>query len=353
MWSFVADAAARAIRQSVELLPEDFGLCEMKGVRAQDKLLKTLGDFTSHKNWDKFFKLRSADPVENSELWEKLYDVGFKRITNIDFSKVVVVEMLRKHLRSCLDMLWRVINMTNMPFLDGSFMLFLRKEACFGGKSMFMPYQIQVQGLSGAIIKEKKLCNQHAIGEHIRYSTEELEIGVKGLLLWMLMKYLAHLSISMEHDSASIGDIHKDLSPPMQGLAPAQYENSLKHYSLCLGHTRASDACSCSKFGKKKSHVENESGLSVMQEPKNNLKVDCSYLASLYHGGMIVRLIILELERWVSSGKLVKMVIIGLGVDFLRILLHELMPFLKIEAVELDPVVVDLTRQNYAFIDDE
>lgn len=45
---------------------------------------------------------------------EKLYDAGSKRITNIDFSKVVIGNMLRKHLRARLDILWRVMDMTNM-----------------------------------------------------------------------------------------------------------------------------------------------------------------------------------------------------------------------------------------------
>lgn len=57
---------------------------------------------------------------------EKLYDAGFKWITNIDFSKVVIGNMLRKHLRACHGMLWRVMDMTNMhvfnlPFLNSLF----------------------------------------------------------------------------------------------------------------------------------------------------------------------------------------------------------------------------------------
>lgn len=36
---------------------------------------------------------------------KKLYDAGFKWITNIDFSKVVIGNMLRKHLRARPSML--------------------------------------------------------------------------------------------------------------------------------------------------------------------------------------------------------------------------------------------------------
>lgn len=127
----------------------------MKGRKAEEKLLGALQDFTSRENWDEFFKIRSDKPFEwygdwtnlakplaehcglvpseenpvdilvpgcgNSELSEMLYDAGFKRITNIDFSKVVIGDMLRKHLRVRPGMLWRVMDMTHMQFSDGAF----------------------------------------------------------------------------------------------------------------------------------------------------------------------------------------------------------------------------------------
>ncbi|KAL0392577.1 UNVERIFIED_CONTAM: eEF1A lysine and N-terminal methyltransferase [Sesamum radiatum] len=115
------------------------------GGKKQEELLKTLGDFTSKENWDQFFTIRgSADSFEwyaewpqlqnlltrillsqlsgpegsigepspaveaaevsilvpgcgNSRLSEHLYDAGFKNITNVDFSKVVISDMLRKN----------------------------------------------------------------------------------------------------------------------------------------------------------------------------------------------------------------------------------------------------------------
>ncbi|KAG8375987.1 hypothetical protein BUALT_Bualt09G0016200 [Buddleja alternifolia] len=113
----------------------------------QEELLKTLGDFTSKENWDQFFTIRgSDDPFEwyaewpqlhtlltthlllpspeevsilvpgcgNSKLSEHLYDAGFKNITNVDFSKVVISDMLRRNVRERPGMKWRVMDMTNM-----------------------------------------------------------------------------------------------------------------------------------------------------------------------------------------------------------------------------------------------
>ncbi|GJN03186.1 hypothetical protein PR202_ga20598 [Eleusine coracana subsp. coracana] len=111
-------------------------------------LLDTLGDFTSRENWDKFFALRGTGdsfewyaewpPLEapllellhgscageaaeilvpgcgSSALSEQLYDAGFRRITNVDFSRIVVADMLRRHARARPEMRWRVMDMTDM-----------------------------------------------------------------------------------------------------------------------------------------------------------------------------------------------------------------------------------------------
>lgn len=118
-----------------------------------DDLLSTLGDFTSKENWDSFFTIRgSNDSFEwyaewpqlrdsllpllqqqqqpsssssaslqilvpgcgNSRLSEHLYDAGFEDIINIDFSKVVISDMLRRNVRDRPNMRWRMMEMTQM-----------------------------------------------------------------------------------------------------------------------------------------------------------------------------------------------------------------------------------------------
>uniref|UniRef100_A0A0D3FUY4 Methyltransferase type 11 domain-containing protein n=1 Tax=Oryza barthii TaxID=65489 RepID=A0A0D3FUY4_9ORYZ len=131
-------------------------------------ILDTLGDFTSRENWDKFFALRgTGDSFEwyaewedlrapllsllhgcgggaegggggkapeilvpgcgSSVLSERLYDAGFRRVTNVDFSRVLVADMLRRHARARPEMRWRVMDMTDMQFTDGSFDVILDK----------------------------------------------------------------------------------------------------------------------------------------------------------------------------------------------------------------------------------
>ncbi|XP_057837789.1 uncharacterized protein LOC131047991 isoform X2 [Cryptomeria japonica] len=238
----------------------------MDAPEAQKTLMKALEDFTSRENWDDFFKIRSDKPFEwygewsnlaeplaqhcalhssngqleldilipgcgNSELSEKLYDAGFKRITNIDFSKVVIGNMLRKYLRTRPGMIWRVMDMTNMQFSDGTFDVVLDKgglDALMepklgpklgiqflsevkrvlrkGGKyvciSLVQTHVIEllfstfrcgwkvtvhpilqhaslVQGLFETIAKENKLRKQHTPGEDLLNDLKDLEIGAK------------------------------------------------------------------------------------------------------------------------------------------------------------------------------
>lgn len=121
---------------------------------AADDFLQTLEDFTSKENWDKFFTLRGSDDsfewyaewpqlrdsllpllrdsspssssgslqilvpgCGNSRLSEHLYDAGLRDVTNVDFSKVVISDMLRRNIRSRPEMRWRVMDITKMQVL--------------------------------------------------------------------------------------------------------------------------------------------------------------------------------------------------------------------------------------------
>ncbi|OMO88574.1 Methyltransferase type 11 [Corchorus olitorius] len=134
-----------------------------KTQQPSNDLLTTLGDFTSKENWDSFFTIRGThDSFEwyaewpqlrdsllpllqqqpspsssslqilvpgcgNSRLSEHLYDAGFQDITNIDFSKVVISDMLRRNVRDRPNMRWRVMDMTQMQFMNDTFDVVLDK----------------------------------------------------------------------------------------------------------------------------------------------------------------------------------------------------------------------------------
>ncbi|KAJ0467699.1 putative endothelin-converting enzyme 1 [Helianthus annuus] len=111
---------------------------------------------------------------------------------------------------------------------------------------------------------------------------------------------------------------------------------------------------SSSKSKKKGSQKRNDSQLSVV-DASNDLTVDHGYLASSYHSGIIsgFTLISSYLERMASSGRPVRAVVIGLGAGLLPMFLRRSIPFLQVEAAELDPVVVDIARDYFSFTEDE
>lgn len=60
----------------------------------------------------------------SSRLSEFIYDAGFRRITNVDFSKVVISDMLRRYVRSRPEMKWRIMDMTNLQVINTLCMCF-------------------------------------------------------------------------------------------------------------------------------------------------------------------------------------------------------------------------------------
>ncbi|XP_073128058.1 uncharacterized protein [Henckelia pumila] len=87
----------------------------------------------------------------------------------------------------------------------------------------------------------------------------------------------------------------------------------------------------------------------------SEMNVDQNYLASSYHNGIIsgLMLISLHLEKLVSVGSMVKTVVIGLGAGLLPMFFRKNLPFLEIEVVELDPVVLDVARRYFGFREDQ
>lgn len=116
-------------------------------VHRESALPGKLHEFQEVEYWDSFFKLRSGRPFEwyggwsdlqsylsmllpksnnnaaahilvagcgNSALSAHLYDAGWPQVTNVDFSKVVIEEMLRMHVRSRPLMRWLVMDLTHL-----------------------------------------------------------------------------------------------------------------------------------------------------------------------------------------------------------------------------------------------
>lgn len=64
----------------------------------------------------------------NSELSAQLYDAGYANLTNVDFSEVVIREMISKNQKR-KQMKWLVMDMLNMSFENESFDVVIDKGA--------------------------------------------------------------------------------------------------------------------------------------------------------------------------------------------------------------------------------
>ncbi|KAH7290351.1 hypothetical protein KP509_30G043900 [Ceratopteris richardii] len=116
-----------------------------------------------------------------------------------------------------------------------------------------------------------------------------------------------------------------------------------------------------------KAHRRSKTGSKVNKSPKkkatkddlclndDEFQVDHSYLASPYHSVMIAGLSLVapNINDWISSDVLVRVAIVGLGAGLLPMFLHKHMPFGRIEVIELDPVIGDLAKRYFGFVEDD
>ncbi|KAL7148245.1 hypothetical protein ABFS83_06G165500 [Erythranthe nasuta] len=87
----------------------------------------------------------------------------------------------------------------------------------------------------------------------------------------------------------------------------------------------------------------------------SGVKVEHKILTTGFHKGVIAGLLLFSThsKRTTKAGGLVKTVIIGLGPGILPMFMRNRLPSLKIEVVELDPVVLDVASNYFGFTEDE
>ena len=66
----------------------------------------------------------------NADLSADMYDHGYKNITNVDFSKVVIEQMAKRNTLERPQMTWKVVNITDMSvFKTDTFDIIIDKSA--------------------------------------------------------------------------------------------------------------------------------------------------------------------------------------------------------------------------------
>eukprot|EP01023_Acetabularia_acetabulum_P037670 TRINITY_DN3583_c2_g1_i4.p1 TRINITY_DN3583_c2_g1~~TRINITY_DN3583_c2_g1_i4.p1 ORF type:complete len:633 (-),score=87.05 TRINITY_DN3583_c2_g1_i4:112-2010(-) len=137
----------------------------------------------------------------NSELSAQLYDDGINNIVNIDFSKVVIREMLSKNLRQRPSMKWMVADMTKTKFQDDEFDVILDKgslDAVMGEESE-----------ESAVVGKKYLLEMQRI----------LRKGSEGLIFVITLAQIHVLQILVNLFSRSQWSISIHKVPPTKDMA--------------------------------------------------------------------------------------------------------------------------------------
>lgn len=121
-----------------------------------DLLPRTAVEFSSAEYWERFFKKRGEKAFEwygdynklcgvlhkyikvqdkvlvvgcgNSELSEQMYDVGYKRLTNIDISETVVTHMNQRNAERRPGLVFQQVDATQTPYEDASYQAALDKS---------------------------------------------------------------------------------------------------------------------------------------------------------------------------------------------------------------------------------
>ncbi|XP_019059755.1 PREDICTED: methyltransferase-like protein 13 isoform X2 [Tarenaya hassleriana] len=139
--------------------------------------------------------------------------------------------------------------------------------------------------------------------------------------------------------SASLGDL------PFRRLVFKRTESLIQSEALLVGDSDNVDQSKNASQSKRKGNRKR------IQESNVCLRVSHDYLASSYHAGIIsgFTLISSYLKNVESSGQMVHVVIIGLGAGLLPMFLQRCLPFFKVEAVELDPVMLKVARDYFGF----
>ncbi|KAL6580731.1 hypothetical protein OROMI_006654 [Orobanche minor] len=109
-----------------------------------------------------------------------------------------------------------------------------------------------------------------------------------------------------------------------------------------------------SKKGKQKK-VDSHPSRSHGEASSCGLEVNHNYLATPYHNAIISGLMLfsVHLKGSISAGGLVNTLVIGLGAGLLPTFMNNHLPFLNIEVVELDPLILEVAKEYFDFKEDE
>ncbi|XP_023366553.1 methyltransferase-like protein 13 isoform X2 [Otolemur garnettii] len=326
----------------------------------------------------------------NSELSEQLYDVGYQDIVNIDISEVVIKQMKERNASRRPQMSFLKMDMTQMEFPDASFQVVLDK------------------GTLDAVLtdEEEKTLQQvdrmlAEVGRVLQGRETEwlfgMEEGRKQLAASAGFRRLVTVALHRGQQYESMDTIQAELSARVMELAPAGMPTqqqvpflsvggdigvrTVQHqaYSPLSGDYVVEDVQGDDKrffrrliFLSNRNVVQSEARLlkdmchRAQKKRKKDRKkqrpadtpedlptapgqsIDKSYLCCEHHKAMIAGLALLRNPELLLETTRT-LLVVGLGGGSLPLFVHDHFPKFCIDAVEIDPSMLEVATQWFGF----
>nr|KAF6396603.1 eEF1A lysine and N-terminal methyltransferase [Rousettus aegyptiacus] len=326
----------------------------------------------------------------NSELSEQLYDVGCQDIVNIDISEVVIEQMKERNAGRRPQMRFLRMDMTQMEFPDGSFQVVLDK------------------GTLDAVLtdEEEKTLQQvdrmlAEVGRVLQGRETEwlfgMEEGRKQLAISAGFRRLITVALHRGQQYEGMDSIQAELSARVMELAPAGMPAQQQVPFLSVGGdigVRTVQHQDCSPlsgdyviedvqgddkryfrrliFLSNRNVVQSEARLlkdvshRAQKKRKKDRKkqrpagtpedlpaapgqaIDKSYLCCEHHKAMIAGLALLRNPEMLLETPLA-LLVVGLGGGSLPLFVHDHFPKSCIDAVEIDPSMLEVATQWFGF----
>ncbi|KAM6218575.1 eEF1A lysine and N-terminal methyltransferase isoform 3-T3 [Rhynchocyon petersi] len=317
-------------------------------------LPKSSKEFGSVDYWEKFFQLRGKKAFEwygsylelcgvlhkyikprekvlmigcgNSELSEQLYDVGYQDIVNIDISEVVIKQMKEHNASRRPQMSFVKMDMMQMEFPDASFQVVLDK------------------GTLDAVLTDEEEKTLQQVDRMLAEVGRVLQVPFLSVGGDIGIRTVQHQACSPLSGDYVIEDVQGDDKHFFRRLIFLSNRNVVQSEARLL-----KDVSHRAQKKRKKDRKKQQPAGSLdvfSAAPQQN--IDKSYLCCEHHKAMIAGLALLRNPELLSETPLA-LLVVGLGGGSLPLFVHDHFPKSHVDAVEIDPSMLEVATQWFGF----
>ncbi|KAM6165623.1 eEF1A lysine and N-terminal methyltransferase isoform 3-T3 [Erethizon dorsatum] len=317
-------------------------------------LPKSSKEFGSVDYWEKFFQQRGKQAFEwygtylelcgvlhkyikprekvlvigcgNSELSEQLYDVGYQDIVNIDISEVVIKQMRERNVSRRPQMSFLKMDMTQMEFPDASFQVVLDK------------------GTLDAVLTDEEERTLQLVDRMLAEVGRVLQVPFLSVGGDIGVRTVQHQGCSPLSGDYVVEDVQGDDRRYFRRLIFLSSRNVVQSEARLLKDVSHRAQKKRKKDKKKQPPVDTSEDL----PPAPGQSIDKSYLCCEHHKAMIAGLTLLRNPELLLETPLA-LLVVGLGGGSLPLFVHDHFPKSRVDAVEIDPCMLEVATQWFGF----